>query len=78
MTQGLIPLMRTYPYEPSGDGKITRTVVPWLPLSRSTWPPSCWAKPSTSRPPSPELARLNIDPLAIVGDCQAKLPRHPL
>jgi hypothetical protein len=29
------------PHKPSGDGKISRTVVPWLSLSRSTWPPSC-------------------------------------
>jgi hypothetical protein len=28
-------------YEPSCDGKIRRTVVPWLSLSRSTRPPSC-------------------------------------
>ena len=44
-------------YEFSGHGKTTRTVVPWLSLARSTWPPSCWAKPSTSRPPIPESAR---------------------
>jgi hypothetical protein len=39
------------------DGQIRRTVVPWLPLSRSTLPPSCRAKLSTNRPPSPESAR---------------------
>ena len=54
---GFIPLARSDPYEPSSNGKIRCTLVPWLPLFRSTWPPSCWAKPSTRRPPSPEPAR---------------------
>src|ERR1700683_3859404 len=38
-------------------------MVPLLPLSRLSWPPSCWAKPSTSRPPSPESARRGSTPL---------------
>ena len=30
-------------------------MVPLLPLSRLSWPPSCRAKISTNRPPTPEL-----------------------
>ena len=34
----------------------------WLPLSRSSWPPSCRAKASTSRRPCPESARRGSTP----------------
>src|ERR1035438_10892452 len=44
-------------YEASRKGNIRHTVVPLLLLTRSTWPPSCRAKESTKRPPSPESAR---------------------
>src|ERR1700738_4182107 len=37
-------------------------MVPVLPLTRATWPPSCCAKVSTARPPSPESARRGSSP----------------
>ena len=56
-------ITRAYPCEASRDGNVRRTIVPWLPLSRSSWPPSCWEKASTNRPPIPESARRGSTPL---------------
>src|SRR3984893_13364681 len=44
-------------YEASREGNVVHTTVLLLPLSHSTWPPSCWAKPSTSRPPTRQPGR---------------------
>ena len=52
-------------YAAERDGNVKRTVVPLLSLSRSTCPPSCCAKISTSRPPTPESARRGSSPLPL-------------
>src|ERR1700730_6407955 len=44
-------------YEAPREGNVGHTTVLLLPLSHSTWPPSCWAKPSTSRPPNRQPGR---------------------
>jgi hypothetical protein len=49
-------------YEASREGNVRHTMVSVLPLSRATWPPSCRAKVSTNRPPSPESARRGSAP----------------
>ena len=66
----LLPTKRYYlnsrRVEGSPEGNVRHTMVPLLPLSRLSWPPSCWAKPSTSRPPSPESARRGSAPGGVV------------
>src|SRR5450830_1422312 len=60
--EGEYPSRRADRYEASREGKVRHTLVPLLLLTRSTWPPSCRAKESTNRPPSPESARCGSAP----------------
>jgi len=73
---GPMPLARPDPYEPSHNGKIRCTVVPWLSLLRSTWPPSFSAVDQPVAEPG--IGPSRIEPLAVVGDRQAKFPGQPL
>src|ERR1039458_7192914 len=83
------PSRRADRYEASREGNIRHTMVPLLLLSRSTWPPSCppvgappfdlaaeLSRKGIDQPAAkPGILASRIDPLAVIGDDQAKLSR---